>query len=146
MFLFAELVMNNLEGQPTLNHLRQEIVHDKIPNKIEEACVHWHFKKRPLHVHISLTKFRYERIVQRLKHTLLQPQWEYSRKLLGWLVCSKRTLKWREIQAAIAMEPETMTFDFEGRELQDHVTKLCGSLVKVFDGDRVELIHITARK
>jgi hypothetical protein len=37
MFLFVELVLNNLYEQPNKEELEFEIIHRKIPDKLEEA-------------------------------------------------------------------------------------------------------------
>jgi hypothetical protein len=72
-------------------------------------------------------------------------QWNIVRKLLGWMVCAKRPLKWREIQAAISIDPNEQTVDFDSRSLRHSVEEYCGSLIQVLSGDRVELVHITAK-
>ena len=89
----------------------------------------------------------YERILQRLARSLKSKpkQWEIVRKLLGWMVCAKRPLKWREIQAAVSMDVDEQTIDFEGMGLRGRVEDYCGSLIQVHSGDRVELVHTTAK-
>ena len=67
------------------------------------------------------------------------------RKLLGWMVCAKRPLKWREIQAAVSINPDEQSFDFDGRRLRSSVAEYCGSLIQVLSEDRVELVHTTAK-
>ena len=34
---------------------------------------------------------------------MVPKKWDIVRKLLGWMVCAKRPLKWREIQAAVSL-------------------------------------------
>jgi hypothetical protein len=82
--------------------------------------------------------------MERLKQDLSVEQFEYTRLLLGWLVCSKRPLKWTEIQLASSID---FGFDDISMEdsLRDDVQELCGSLVQILEGDRVELVHSTAR-
>jgi hypothetical protein len=42
MFLYAKLVMQNLEDQPSLDHLRKELEPDCFPSGLDEAYViHW---------------------------------------------------------------------------------------------------------
>ncbi|EED22939.1 zinc finger protein, putative [Talaromyces stipitatus ATCC 10500] len=128
MFLFAKLVMNNLAKQPNLASFRNEIISTRLPNEIDQA---------------------YGRIMERLRRELGEGQFEYTKLLLGWLVCSKRPLKWTEVQSASSVDLDVwdgfneLNMDFE---LRDNVHKLCGSLVQVFKGDRVELVHSTARR
>lgn len=87
--------------------------------------------------------------MERLKADLSFEQFSYTRLLLGWLACSKRPFKWTEIQIALCV-------DLDGWEttrelnmdlmLRDDVQKICGSLVQILDGDRVEFVHSTARE
>lgn len=80
-----------------------------------------------------------------MKRNLKPVQWSIAQKLLGWMICAKRPLKWREIQAAISMNPESQKIEFDRRKLRSEIQEYCGSLVKVFAGDRVELVHTTAK-
>lgn len=68
-----------------------------------------------------------------------------AEKLLGWLVCAKRPLKWHEIQGAISIDTDNEVVNFDDRQLRIHVKDLCGSLVDILPGDRVELVHGTAK-
>lgn len=70
---------------------------------------------------------------------------KYASKLLGWLVCARRPLKWHEIQGAIAIDLETQTIDFEKRKLWVDSKHLCGSLVEIRAGGTIELVHTTAK-
>jgi hypothetical protein len=67
-------------------------------------------------------------------------------KLLGWIVCAKRPLKWHEIQVAVAIRQEDSSVAYENRRLRDDAKELCGSLVDVHACGSVELVHSTARK
>jgi len=89
--------------------------------------------------------FRYNRIVNRLSRTLQREQWKIARELLGWMVCAKRPLRWREIQAARSINTTEQTFEFQDYELRSNIQVYCGSLIQVLDKDRVELIHTTAK-
>lgn len=91
-----------------------------------------------------LTNFRYERIVERIYSNENVAEREQAQKLLGWVVCAKRPLKWHEIQGAISIDIEHQTVDFEGSLVLD-VKELCGSLVERLPGDRIELVHSTAK-
>ena len=88
---------------------------------------------------------RYESILKRLERNMGKKPWEIVRKLLGWMVCAKRPLKWREIQAAISIDAEDETIDLDSGGLRRSVEYYCGSLIQVLDGDRVELVHTTAK-
>jgi hypothetical protein len=87
--------------------------------------------------------------MERLRRDLSQGEFKYTRLLLGWIVCSKRPLKWTEIQVAFSTSLQSRhgwnELDMDGK-LCGEVQKLCGSLVQVLEGDRVELVHSTARR
>ena len=80
-----------------------------------------------------------------MKRTLEPLQWSIACKLLGWMVCAKRPLKWREIQAAVSINSVNQSVEFERRKLRSDIQDYCGSLIQVLPGNRVELVHITAK-
>ena len=87
--------------------------------------------------------------MDRLKQDLSKEQLEYTVLLLGWLVCSKRPMKWTEMQVALSIDlhaPGTSNYLDVGLQLRDDVQELCGSLVQVLKGNRVELVHNTAKQ
>lgn len=147
MFLFAKLVMNNLKEQPNLALFRNEITSARLPNEIDQAYV-YQIVIQQLLVE-CLQSLRYSRIMERLERDLGSAQFKYTLLLLGWLVCSKRPLKWTEVQSASSVEidvwNDSNVMNMEVR-LRDDVHELCGSLVQVLQGDRVELVHSTARR
>ncbi|KAH7122481.1 C2H2 domain-containing protein [Dendryphion nanum] len=65
--------------------------------------------------------------------------------LLGWLVCAKRQLTWKEIQVALSMDFEDQAIYWENHRFRIHIYDICGSLVQV-SGDRVYLVHSTAKE
>ncbi|CAG8955427.1 hypothetical protein HYFRA_00010292 [Hymenoscyphus fraxineus] len=123
MFLFAKLVLENLHAQETQNNLFYEIQVDRFPGGLDEA---------------------YQRILDRMQRDLYPPQWLIAKQLLGWVVCSKRSLKWREIQAAMSMNLETQEMCFGEKKLRSDIQEYCGSLIQV-NGHQVELVHTTAK-
>ncbi|KAE9374277.1 hypothetical protein N431DRAFT_371745 [Stipitochalara longipes BDJ] len=124
MFLFVKLVMENLYAQGTRGNLIDELNLYPFPDGIGEA---------------------YERVLKRLEKNLRGRQWEIVRKLLGWMVCAKRPLKWREIQAAVSIDADEQTIDFDRGKVRGSIEDYCGSLIRVLSGDRVELVHTTAK-
>jgi hypothetical protein len=72
-------------------------------------------------------------------------QWKTACKLLGWVVCAKRPLKWKEIQAAVSMNPNNQSIEWEEQKLRSDIQDYCGSLIEVLPGDRLELVHTTAK-
>jgi hypothetical protein len=72
-------------------------------------------------------------------------QWKIACELLGWMVCAKRHLKWHEIQAARSIDTTARTFNFTNMKLRNDIQVFCGSLIQVLPGERVELVHTTAK-
>jgi hypothetical protein len=60
------------------------------------------------------------------------------------MVCAKRQLTWKEMQAALSMDFEEQTIDYESMSLRRHIHDICGSLISL-NGDTVSLVHSTAR-
>jgi len=89
--------------------------------------------------------YSYKRIVERIFGNENEAEREQAQKLLGWLVCARRPLKWNEIQGAMSIDVEGQTVDFEDGQLVLDVQELCGSLVERLSGDRIELVHSTAK-
>ena len=164
MFLFAKLVMRNIYDQPTWIQLIEEIKPSRFPQGLGQAYVHFKIFCSNLSSVLNLllspefmsrfncmffskvdVAFSYERILSRIRHSASVSEWKIAHKLLGWMVCAKRPLKWNEIQGAISIDPTREIVDYDGRKLRIHVKDLCGSLVNVLQGDRVELVHGTAK-
>ncbi|PVH69331.1 hypothetical protein DL98DRAFT_625565, partial [Cadophora sp. DSE1049] len=124
MFLFAKLVMEHYYGLDSKENLLQEIKSYGFPGGLEEA---------------------YELTIKHLRNTLLAAEWENTLRLMGYLVCAKRPLRWREIQAAVSMNAEIQAFDFEKPEFCISIQDYCGPLFHILPGDRVELVHTTAK-
>jgi hypothetical protein len=122
MFLFAKLVLENLFRQISKNELLRELNPNRFPQGLKQA---------------------YQRILDRI---MKQPnEWSVAQKILGWMVCVTRPLKWFEIQAAFSTDLVKQTIDFDGDMLRFNIQELCGSLVQVAAGDRVRLVHHTAQ-
>lgn len=71
-------------------------------------------------------------------------EWTQATKLLGWMVCAKRRLTWKEMQVALSVDIENQTIEYKNKSLRKHIHEICGSLVSVHD-DRVWLVHSTAK-
>ncbi|KAL1840879.1 hypothetical protein VTJ49DRAFT_7671 [Mycothermus thermophilus] len=94
MFLYAKVVMQHLQQQPTLRSLKEEL-QDGYPSDVNKA---------------------YDRVFSWILH---QPSTkrDASLKLLNWVVCAKRILFWKEIQAMCCINPEQGTVAFDDRLL-----------------------------
>jgi hypothetical protein len=71
---------------------------------------------------------------------------EAAKRLLGWMVCTKRPLSWHEIQGAASIDLDDSTIEYKNRCLRDEAKELCGSLVNVNASGTVVLVHSTAQK
>jgi hypothetical protein len=145
MFLFAKLVINNLRSQPNRRAFYKEISPECLPTKLNEAYV------CPfLFILMKILKTsRYDRILKRLERDLHPNQFKHTQLLLGWLECSKRPLKWTEIRLAFSIDMGTSEIrnDLDmDLNLVDDAEELCGSLVQRLKGNRVELVHTTAKQ
>jgi len=87
---------------------------------------------------------RYKRTLDRIQQNPRENEREIARRILSWMVCARRPLRWRELQAAISIDPIDQVVD-PIRRSAIHVRDICGSLVEVLPGDRVEFVHATAR-
>ncbi|KAI1777216.1 hypothetical protein F4818DRAFT_409587 [Hypoxylon cercidicola] len=124
MFLFGKLLAEYLHNQPSRERLLEELHPSKLPVKLDDA---------------------YSRIMQRITEkrppNLTHDIW----KVLGWIVCAPRPLKWREIQAAVCSDLENQEVIRE-RQLLDSPKDLFEALVEVQPNGTVELIHGSARE
>ena len=146
MFLFAKLVMLNLLNQTSRGRMNDELLPNKFPRGLEQASVssmHHYYVK--LHANRQFSHCSYARILDSICKDPDNPETQDAKKLLGWLVCAKRPLKWHEIQGAVSIDVRSETVDFEDRRLRVSSKDLCGSLVEVLEDGTVELIHLTAK-
>ncbi|KAJ4353074.1 hypothetical protein N0V95_003669 [Ascochyta clinopodiicola] len=123
MFLYAKLVLENLIAQPTRDDLIKGIQRDNFPIGLRGA---------------------YERILRSMKQVSSPEEWEKAKKLLGWMICAKRRLTWKEIQVALSIDVDNESIEYDDRRLRRHIHEICGSLV-LLNGDRVSLVHSTAK-
>jgi hypothetical protein len=140
MFLFAKLVLENLYGQQKLEDVYKEMRPDVFPHGFDQAYVHRNYYSLFANLH------SYARIVTRIYENPNPAQRQTARQLLGWITCAKRSLKWQEIQGATSIDVAQRFVNFEGRQLPDHIREICGSLVDISPGNRIQLVHKTARQ
>ncbi|KIW84080.1 hypothetical protein Z517_03326 [Fonsecaea pedrosoi CBS 271.37] len=124
MFLFANLVMTNLEAQVSLQALQEQIHPENFPSELDAA---------------------YERILRRVSKDSDREKVSLAKKVLGWMMCAKRPLKWHEIQGALSTDTTSRTVDFAQRRSHVHIREICGSLISELSGDRLELVHVSAK-
>ncbi|RYP46658.1 hypothetical protein DL768_007171 [Monosporascus sp. mg162] len=128
MFLLAKLIADILGDSTSIEDIEVELQNDVLPTELKQA---------------------YARIMLRLFNRET-PNKRDSRRaaslfILKWLVCAKRTVKWREIQAAKAVDIDSQTVDMERRRFRQDCKDLCGSMVEMFDDGSVDLVHTTAK-
>ncbi|KAK3684319.1 hypothetical protein B0T22DRAFT_493833 [Podospora appendiculata] len=123
MFIFAELYAQYLEDSPSAADLEDELQEAKMPLNLDQV---------------------YDRILQRVVHSADQRRSKVVRQILGWIVCARRPLKWREVQAAVCINVQTQAVDYR-RKLLQSPKQLFASFVEVRADDTVELVHGTAR-
>ncbi|KAK4202169.1 NACHT domain-containing protein [Triangularia verruculosa] len=123
MFLYAKLVMENLEAQPSLESLREELHPSRFPKGLEQA---------------------YARTMERVKRNPNKAEAALAHRILSLMICSIRPLRWREVQAAISIDCDAQQFQSSRRPVV-HIKDICGSLITILDsGDRIEFVHATA--
>ncbi|KAF2219821.1 hypothetical protein BDZ85DRAFT_41489 [Elsinoe ampelina] len=123
MFLYAKLVMDHLSHQTSQAGLLEESKLEHLPHGLYEV---------------------YERILKRILGTGESGHRHDALKLLGWLVCAQRPLRWHEIQAAASFDSARGEYDSHRRLMVDHKA-LCGSLVERLPDDSIELVHSTTK-
>ena len=93
-----------------------------------------------------LTNFcSYERIVYRILYEAEPAESVAAKRLLGWLACAIRPLRWHEVQGATSYDVEDHTFDFEEGKFRKDPKRLCGSLVDMYADTEIRLVHLTAK-
>ncbi|KAI2464722.1 hypothetical protein F4781DRAFT_411946 [Annulohypoxylon bovei var. microspora] len=124
MFLFASLLVKHLIDQPSRESLLQELDPSVLPVQMDDV---------------------YSRILYRIAegkpHNSLQVIW----KILGWVVCAPRPLRWREVQAAASLDLDIQEVNHRRRFL-DSPKDLFASLIEFQSNDTIELTHDTARE
>lgn len=72
---------------------------------------------------------------------------DLARSILSWLSLSPEPMKVEELQHALAIEPDTKTFDWEMLIEESILVSVCGGLVTIEDESRIiRLVHHTAQE
>jgi hypothetical protein len=89
---------------------------------------------------------RYQRIIERiLDKGAPTPCGQTAAMLLSWVACALRPLTWREIQAAVSIDWERWTVDFDRYQLAVDVKELCGTLVEELPNGDISFAHSTVK-
>jgi len=94
----------------------------------------------------KLTTLSYDRILNRISNNSDSNKVALAKKILGWMTCARRTLKWHEIQGALSTNTTDRTVNFVQRRSRVHIREICGSLISNLAGDRLELVHVSAKE
>ncbi|GIZ46852.1 hypothetical protein CKM354_000996100 [Cercospora kikuchii] len=122
MFLYACVVLNNLYGQVSKEGLLLEM--QAFPAELHQA---------------------YERLFNRILSETAAQYHATARKLLAWVACATRPLKWREIQAVVAIDFDKQIVDLNHRRLVVGLKDLCGALLEELPNGDIVFVHSTAR-
>lgn len=66
-------------------------------------------------------------------------------RLLSWLVCAKRPLKWHEIQAMNSTKLDEQCISLERYSFIKSPKDLCASLVEMREDGTLEFVHLTVK-
>ncbi len=84
--------------------------------------------------------------MKRVLDNVNQSERDAARKILAFLICTKRPLKTHELQALFCIETESQTIDFEERQLRVASKDLCGALIEIRVDKTIELVHRSAKE
>ncbi|KAG8677696.1 hypothetical protein FPOAC2_03877 [Fusarium poae] len=130
MFLYAQLVLNNLLSQTSKYDLKQELKAETFPEGLEQA---------------------YERVIIRVLRNPNKAESTAAKHILGTIICACRPLHWREIQSKFCIDPLEGEADID-RQLVMSCKQICSSLVEVsylepssLGEETVHLVHSSAQ-
>ena len=149
MFLHAHLAIEYLLQHQTKGELLENIKREMLPDKLSKMYGNYS-RLHEMRFSTNDSFPRYETILGSIESRIRSlpagnAQWETAKVLLGWLVCAKRPLQWREMQSILSFDAENNRVDFDNRMLRHNVRKYLGPLVHFLDGGHIRLVHSTAR-
>ncbi|KAK3997924.1 hypothetical protein QBC44DRAFT_376363 [Cladorrhinum sp. PSN332] len=124
IFIFAKCVLEELFHQTSRQALLKDWNAEKFPIDLDEA---------------------YQRVMNRILETGSESSREVTKKLLGWISCAKRPLRWHEIQGAMSLDLEDGTINSDDLRLVQDSKELCASLVEVHPDQTIALVHPTVK-
>ncbi|KNB14862.1 hypothetical protein FOXG_13623 [Fusarium oxysporum f. sp. lycopersici 4287] len=133
MFLYARVVLDNLAAMDSKRDFKDELENDSFPKDLDQA---------------------YDRITQRILQNNRPSRDTSVKRILGWIVCAARPLRWREIQSRFCIDADKQICDIENARL-DSCKAICSSFVDVTECDLfpnieseqvVSMVHETATK
>lgn len=147
MFLFAKLVMQNLINQTSLACLCEEMSPNVFPRGLGQAYVDRNYRcsSQWIEVLADTRLFRYSRITRRILNDDRPAYKDAAHRLLAWMVCAVRPMKWKDVQAAAAIDVDSGTVDMRTRRLRVNYFDLCSPLVEARCDGTLTLVHSTAK-
>ncbi|KAK4166950.1 hypothetical protein QBC43DRAFT_312675 [Cladorrhinum sp. PSN259] len=125
IFIFAKCVVAELYQQPTRRDLLNEWRGERFPRDLNEV---------------------YRRILNRVLGSGPKTKSnKITERLLGWITCATRPLRWYEIQGAISLDLDEETINSRDLRLVENAKDLCASLVEVHSDQTVQFIHPTVK-
>ncbi|KAI1147252.1 putative zinc finger protein [Nemania diffusa] len=124
LFLLAKSIWINLSGHTSITRLEEVLKLRSLPNEINDA---------------------YSRIMARMAQEVPPAAMDDRLRLLCWLVCAKRPLKWHEIQGMNSVSLDGQCIAFERQGFIKSPKELCASLVEIQPDGRLEFVHPTAK-
>ncbi|KAJ4117124.1 hypothetical protein NW765_010537 [Fusarium oxysporum] len=133
MFLYARVVLNHLEKMDSIQEFEDELEEDTFPEDLDQA---------------------YDRIAQRIMKKQGSSRHKTVNKILGWVICATRPLRWREIQSRFCIDADKEICNIKSLR-RDSCKSICSSLVDVTNCDMfpnigseqfVSMVHETATK
>ncbi|KAI0098179.1 putative zinc finger protein [Nemania sp. FL0031] len=124
LFLLAKLIWFNLSNGISIAKLDEALEPGGFPTSINEA---------------------YHRIMERIAADAPEGTMEDVLRLLSWLVCAKRPLKWHEIQGMKSTNLDEQCVALERHGFIKSPKDLCASLVGTREDGTLEFVHLTVK-
>ncbi|KAG4254580.1 hypothetical protein FPRO03_06920 [Fusarium proliferatum] len=131
MFLYARVVLDHLAGMDSTQEFEDELEEETFPEDLNRA---------------------YDRIAQRIMKKQGSSRHKTVKRILGWVVCATRPLRWREIQSRFCIDADKEICNAKYLR-RDSCKSICSSLVDVTNCDMfpnieseqiVTMVHETA--
>jgi hypothetical protein len=144
MFLYARLVIANLNGQPTFEEIQQEA--DNLPDSLREMQVHP--SEVPIKIWALNRRNSYGRMLARITKALSPAERNKVKRIFSWLVCARRPLRTIELEHALLIRtaPEESNRELHrARKLIKDMRELCGPIIEN-RGTYIAFVHFSAKE
>jgi hypothetical protein len=144
MFLYARLVIANLNGQPTFEEIQQEA--DNLPDSLCEMQVHP--SEVPIKIWALNGRNSYGRMLARITKALSLAERNKVKRIFSWLVCARRPLRTIELEHALLIRtaPDESVRELQhARKLIKDMRELCGPIIEN-RGNYITFVHFSAKE